>query len=89
MAENTDATMDMDAHQQTYNSFIHLTVLTVVFCIAVIVMLAVGNAGAWGLAGFGVFLSVIAVVVGFLMKGSAIPNLVVIAGILGLKLLFG
>jgi len=89
MAENTDATMDMDAHEKTYTSFIHLTVLTVVFCIAVVVMLAVGNAGSWGLAGLGVFLSVIAVVVGFLMNGSAIPNIVVILGILALKLLFG
>ncbi len=90
MAENGDATVDMTEHEKTYTGFIHLTVLTTAFCIAVVIMLGVGGVGgAWGLAGLGIFLSVIAAIVGFLMNGSALPTAAVTAGILVLKLLLG
>jgi Bacterial aa3 type cytochrome c oxidase subunit IV len=89
MAEHSDATMDMDAHRETYKSFLHITTIVVAFCVAIVIFLAIGNAGAWGLAGLGVFLAIIAAIVGFLMNGSPIPIIAVTLGILVLKLLFG
>ncbi len=81
--------MDMKSHEQTYEGFIHLTVLTVAFCIAIVVMLAVGNAGSWILAGLGTFLAIVGAVIGFLMKGSPWPIAIFTLGILVLKLLVG
>jgi Bacterial aa3 type cytochrome c oxidase subunit IV len=89
MADKSESTMDMKAHEAAYEGFIHLTVLTVAFCIAIVIMLAIGNAGSWGLAGFGTFLAIVGAVIGFVMKGSPIPIAVFTLGILVLKLLFG
>ncbi|WP_436639031.1 aa3-type cytochrome c oxidase subunit IV [Microbaculum sp. FT89] len=89
MAEKSEASVEMKQHDETYQGFIHLTTLTVAFCISVVVMLAVGNAGAWGLAGFGVFLAIVGAVVGFVMNGSPIPIAVFTLGVLVLKLLIG
>ena len=89
MADKSESTMDMKAHEASYEGFIHLTVLTVAFCIAIVIMLAIGNAGSWGLAGLGTFLAIVGAVIGFVMKGSPIPIAVFTLGILVLKLLFG
>ncbi|MEJ8573806.1 aa3-type cytochrome c oxidase subunit IV [Microbaculum marinum] len=89
MAEHSHPPMDYDAHQRTYAGFIQLTVLTVAFCIAVVIMLAIGNAGAWGLAGLGVFLAVIGTAVGVMMKGSPWPIAIGTLVVLALFVLFG
>ncbi len=89
MAAETETHNDMKAHMESYKGFVQITVLTVAFCISIVVMLAVGHAGSWGLAGLGTFLAIVGAVVGFVMNGSPIP----IAGftllILVLKLLIG
>jgi Bacterial aa3 type cytochrome c oxidase subunit IV len=89
MATETKASADMKAHEEAYAGFVRLTVLTVAFCIAIVIMLAIGNAGSWGLAGFGTFLAIVGAVIGFVMKGSPIPIAVFTLGILVLKVLFG
>jgi|GEM_PF-3431311 len=88
MAEHSES-MNIKPQEQTYEGFIHLTVLTCAFCIAIVVMLAVGNAGSWGLAGLGTFLACVGAVIGFFMKGSPWPIAIFTLGILVLKLLFG
>ncbi len=89
IATKTDVSADMNAHEASYQGFVRLTVLTVAFSIAIVIMLAIGNAGSWGLAGFGTFLAIVGAVIGFVMKGSPLPIAVFTLGILVLNLLFG
>jgi hypothetical protein len=89
MAEHSDASMDMDAHRGTYSDFLHLTIITIAFCISIVIMLAIGNAGSWGLAGLGVFLAIVGAVVGLMMKGSPWPIVGGTIIVLALKLLIG
>lgn len=89
MAEHSEASVDMAAHEQAYNAFVRLTVLSVALAISVVIMLAVGHFGSWGLASLGVFLGIIGFVAGMLMNGSPVPIAATTAFILLLKLLVG
>ena len=89
MADDTHSTIDMKPHLESYQGFIQLTILTVAFCISIVIMLAIGNAGSWGLAGLGTFLALVGATVGFMMKGSPIPIIIGTVIVLGLKLLIG
>lgn len=90
MASHTESSMDYEAHRQTYAGFIHLAVLGTAYCIAVVIMLAVGGVGgSWGLAGLGIVLATIATAVGAMANGSVVPVAAVTLLILVLKLLIG
>jgi small-conductance mechanosensitive channel len=61
--------MDYAEHEKTYEGFIRFSVIGVIWCLTIVVGLAIGATGkSWGWGGFMVFLSTIAAAVGILIK---------------------
>ena len=61
--------MDYAEHQKTYEGFIRFSIIGVIWCLTIVVGLAIGATGkSWGWGGFMVFLSTIAAAAGILNK---------------------
>ena len=82
---STAAGNDYPAHEATYESFIYLVVIGIIFVINVCLTLTVGGVrGNWWFAGPFLFFAAVAASVS-MMTGSKIPSYVLLAiGFLGL-----
>jgi hypothetical protein len=61
--------MDYAEHEKTYQGFIRFSVIGVIWCLTIVVGLAIGATGkSWGWGGLMVFLSTIAAAAGILIK---------------------
>jgi hypothetical protein len=84
MAETTKTATGADdfaEHEKTYEGFVRLTVVGTIWILTHVVALAIGGTtGRWFLAGFWIFVSTIAALIGLAMKGlDWKPVLVVLA----------
>jgi hypothetical protein len=61
---------DFAAHENTYEGFVRLAAIATVWVLTHVVALAIGGtSGRWSLAGFWIFVSTIAAVVGLAVRG--------------------
>lgn len=61
--------MDYAAHQSTYQGFIRFSIIGVIWCLTIVVGLAIGATGhSWGWGSLMVFLSTVAAAVGIFVK---------------------
>jgi Bacterial aa3 type cytochrome c oxidase subunit IV len=61
--------MDYAEHEKTYEGFLRFTVIGIVWCLTIVVGMAIGATGkSWPWGGFMIFLSTIATGVGIMVK---------------------
>jgi hypothetical protein len=61
--------MDYKEHQGTYDGFIRFSTIGTIWCVTIVVALAIGGPGkSWGWASLLIFLSTIATAVGIMVK---------------------
>jgi hypothetical protein len=86
MAENTasgtNGDMDIGEHRETYSSFIHITLGTIIACVIILVSLAaiaVGGPGGFWVGIFGLIVGLAAVSLSMLANLSYLPSLGILA----------
>jgi hypothetical protein len=61
--------MDYAEHEKTYDGFIRFSIIGTIWCVTVVIGLAIGATGnSWGWGSFMIFLSTVAAMAGILMK---------------------
>jgi Bacterial aa3 type cytochrome c oxidase subunit IV len=61
--------MDYAEHEKTYEGFLRFTVIGIIWCLTIVVGMAIGATGhSWGWGGFMIFISTIATAVGIFVK---------------------
>ncbi|MGL4636386.1 MAG: aa3-type cytochrome c oxidase subunit IV [Beijerinckiaceae bacterium] len=61
--------MDYAEHEKTYDAFIRYSIIGTIWCITIMIGLAIGATGkSWGWGSFMIFLSSVAAMAGILMK---------------------
>jgi hypothetical protein len=61
--------MDYHQHESTYAGFVRFAVIGTLWCLSIVVGLAIGGPGhSWGTAGFLIFLSTVATALGLFIK---------------------
>ena len=68
-SEGGHPAMDYREHESTYAGFVRFTVIGTLWCLTIVVGLAIGGPGhSWGTAGFLIFLSTVASALGLFVK---------------------
>ena len=61
--------MDYAEHEKTYQGFIRFSVLGIIWCLTIVVGMAIGATGkSWGIGGLMIVLSTVATMVGIFVK---------------------
>jgi Bacterial aa3 type cytochrome c oxidase subunit IV len=61
--------MDYAEHEKTYEGFIRFSIIGTIWCLTIVVGLAIGATGkSWGWGGFMIFASTVAAMAGILVK---------------------
>jgi Bacterial aa3 type cytochrome c oxidase subunit IV len=68
-SEGGHPAMDYAEHEKTYEGFVRFSVIGTIWCLTIIVGLAIGGpAQSWGTGGFLIFLSTVAMALGIFIK---------------------
>ncbi len=74
--------MDYAEHEKTYEGFIRFSIIGTIWCLTIMVGLAIGATGkSWGWGGFMIFASTVAALVGIFVKSIDSKAVIAVFGL--------